>query len=184
MAFDASQYGQTFAGLLGERRLNPLDGGRSNDMAKAALDAITVEMAFEGQTVVDPIMAEACLSAAWLYHNYLDESHTISQGIDTPTGSYWHGIMHRREPDFSNSKYWFNKVGSHPVFPELGTEADGLVGDAEYPATTGGSWASDAFVDACEAALSDGTNEALCKEIQLREFELLFDYSYLKATGG
>ena len=27
----------------------------------------------------------------------LDESHRISQSVSTSTGSYWHGIMHRRE---------------------------------------------------------------------------------------
>lgn len=46
-------------------------------------------------------------------------SHTVSQGIEGTTGSYWHGIMHRREGDFSNSHYWFNKVGGHPVIDEV-----------------------------------------------------------------
>jgi hypothetical protein len=54
-------------------------------------------------------------SALWLYIDDLDRSHVVSQGIEDATGSYWHGIMHRREGDFSNSHYWFNKVGEHPV---------------------------------------------------------------------
>jgi hypothetical protein len=44
----------------------------------------------------------------------LDRSHTISQSIETPTGSFWHGILHRREGDFSNSKYWFRRAGKAP----------------------------------------------------------------------
>ena len=49
-------------------------------------------------------MASACLAGLWLYHDYLDESHAVSQSIHTPAGSYWHGLMHRREPDFANPK--------------------------------------------------------------------------------
>ncbi len=55
----------------------------------------------------------------WLYVDELDRSHTISQGIEDATGSFWHGIMHRREGDFSNSHYWFNRVGKHPVFTQI-----------------------------------------------------------------
>src|SRR2546430_6689730 len=36
-------------------------------------------------------------SAALLWHDYLDESHSISQSIETAEGSFLHGIMHRRE---------------------------------------------------------------------------------------
>jgi hypothetical protein len=49
-------------------------------------------------------------AAIWLYVDDLAKSHTISQGIDGPIGAYWHGIMHRREGDFSNSKYWFRQA--------------------------------------------------------------------------
>jgi hypothetical protein len=55
----------------------------------------------------------------WLYVDDLDRSHTISQGIETPTGSLLHGIMHRREGDFSNSHYWMRRAASHPLFAEL-----------------------------------------------------------------
>ena len=51
----------------------------------------------------------------WLYVDELDRSHVISQGIENATGSFWHGIMHRREADFSNSHYWFHRVGKHPA---------------------------------------------------------------------
>ncbi len=51
----------------------------------------------------------------WLYVDDLHRSHEISQGIHTPTGSFWHAIMHRREGDFWNSKYWWRQVGKHPA---------------------------------------------------------------------
>lgn len=69
-----------------------------------------------GRVVLDPsIKQRPTLQAGlWLYVDDLDQSHTISQGISDATGSFWHGIMHRREGDFSNSHYWFNRTGHHP----------------------------------------------------------------------
>lgn len=185
--FDANQYGTVFANLIGERRMNPLDPGTPNGEAREGLEGLSVEKAFEGQSVVDEDMAYACVSGVWLYHNFLDESHTLSQDIETETGSYWHGIMHRREPDFPNCKYWFRKVGDHPVFEDLVSEAAALSGDADGDAAfLAGQdrWDPFAFVDLCEAALSGRSDaDSLCRAIQRREWELLFDFSYLKALG-
>src|SRR5947199_8095716 len=104
----------------GEQSLGP---GTPDKDAYAQLKALQVETAFAPHTVRDPEMARCCLAGLWLLHNYLDESHKISQEVETPTGSYWHGLMHRREPDFANSKYWFRRVGRHRVFEPLRVEA-------------------------------------------------------------
>lgn len=50
------------------------------------------------------------LSGLWLLAGELDRSHTLSQSIETATGAYWHGMMHRREENFWNSKYWLRFV--------------------------------------------------------------------------
>ncbi|HEX8525014.1 MAG TPA: hypothetical protein VF669_22375 [Tepidisphaeraceae bacterium] len=94
------------------------------------------------------------LAALWLYHDFLDESHTIAQGIDTPTGAFWHAIMHRREGDFSNSKYWYARCANHPVLKTIAAHAADLVN--QFPADkqllkivmTG--WNPSAFVDLVE----------------------------------
>lgn len=57
----------------------------------------------------------ALVAALWLYVDDLDRSHVVSQGIEDKTGSYWHGIMHRREGDFSNSRYWHTRAAGHPL---------------------------------------------------------------------
>ena len=75
---------------------------------------------------------QACLAGLYLLYDCLDESHTISQSIETPTGGYWHGIMHRREPDYGNAKYWFRRVGDHPVYAPLAIAARELA-SAERP---------------------------------------------------
>src|SRR4029079_11488334 len=69
----------------------------------------------------------ACRAGLWLAFDFLDESHAISQDLETAGGSFWHAIMHRREPDASNSKYWWRRVGEHPVFASL-TEAAARLG--------------------------------------------------------
>ncbi|MCS6775534.1 MAG: hypothetical protein RMJ43_06020 [Chloroherpetonaceae bacterium] len=65
------------------------------------------------------------IAGLWLYVDDLERSHTVSQKIDTPTGAFWHGIMHRREGDFGNSRYWFRRAAGHPLLvthPELDPE--------------------------------------------------------------
>ena len=65
-----------------------------------------------------------CLEAGMLLlWDQLDESHEISQSLEghgSPrTADYWHGILHRREPDAGNASYWFQRVGRHPAFDSL-----------------------------------------------------------------
>ena len=126
--------------------------------------------------MTDADSARCCLSAIWLLYDFLDESHTISQGIATAEGSFWHGIMHRREGDFSNAKYWFRKVGEHPVYGLLEGK---LLRDKES-----GNWDPYDFVDACQSALRNGGAEAdRCQQLQQQEWELLFDFCYRQAVG-
>ena len=74
----------------------------------------------------------------WLYVDELDRSHALSQEIHDATGSFWHGIMHRREGDFDNARYWMRRVRSHPATAGLaGYEAFALIDAAERVTTTG-----------------------------------------------
>jgi hypothetical protein len=101
----------------------------------------------------------ACLrSALYLRFNFLDESHKISQGINSSEGSYWHAIMHRREPDYRNAKYWYRRVGTHPVLGRL-------PGSDPF-----------AFVDFCEQAEHDKAKYERAIELQRAEWQALFEH--------
>lgn len=53
-------------------------------------------------------------AAIWYYVDDLDRSHNIAQNIEGPEGAFWHGLMHRREGDYWNAKYWFRRAGALP----------------------------------------------------------------------
>lgn len=135
-----------------------------------------------------PPMKDACLAGLWLLYDFLEESHCLSQGIDTPTGSYWHAIMHRREPDAQNAAYWFRRVGIHPVFTQLTQASEILISHTPFPMEDFKSLAVDwdpaVFIGLCEETRGSGRpQEILCREIQKAEWRLLFDYSYAHTCG-
>src|SRR6185295_16590399 len=92
-------------------------GPRSDVLGLSELEA-RLESVF-GKTTLTRTAQELIRALVYLWHDHLDESHTISQGIENADGSFVHGIMHRREPDYGNARYWFHRVGDHPAFPEL-----------------------------------------------------------------
>jgi hypothetical protein len=157
---------------------------------RSALKKLSLESAFAHARVADQNMAACCVSGIWLLYDCLDESHAISQGIDTSSGSFWHAIMHRREGDFSNAKYWFRNVGQHPVFAELGERAHVAASLRDADSSLGetrlrdGTWDPFAFVDLCQGVARGQTGaRELCLDVQQAEWELLFDYCYREAVG-
>jgi hypothetical protein len=173
--------------LIGDR-LPVLGTGKPNEAARSQLTALTLETAFAGQKLVDRDAARCCLSALWLWHDFLGESHTISQEIDTLDGSYWHGIMHRREPDYGNAKYWLRRVPKHPIFEPLAKAAGELARGQLDPASeflaAQKTWDAFRFVDLCEAiAKGRSPSEQLAREIARVEWQMLFEHCYRQAVA-
>lgn len=189
MKFNRNAFGPAAATLLSEGHVNELGPGRPNAAVRAALERLSVDLLFSGRKITDRAMAKCCLAALWLYHDFLDESHTLSQEIETSSGSYWHGIMHRREPDSSNAKYWFRRVRKHEIFPALAADARRLA--AAEPQLAPGAeflrsqreWDPDLFIGLCEGARTGRSSATdLCQQVQEREWQLLFTHCFQAAT--
>ena len=111
----------------------------------------------------------------------IHEAHAVFQEASGDLGSYWHGMMHRREGDFENARYWFRRAGTLGFFDSLHHAA------SEHSAVMArqSNWDPYLFTGECEQARF-GAEEGL-KELaalQLIEFEGVFDYSWRKSALG
>ena len=134
----------------------PLERAMGQLVVKNGASSEQIKIAETAMSSPELALSPALCAALWLYVDELDRSHVISQGIDDATGSFWHGIMHRREGDFSNSHYWFNRVGKHPAMAGI---------DGYDPHQ---------FIDDVEAQHAK-SQEALV-DLQRREWEALFSW--------
>lgn len=173
--------------------LVPEGAGRSEDWVRHHLDAVSPDDLLP--KVVSREAALAVQAGLWQLSDFLEESHQLAQSVQgQASGDYWHGIMHRREPDYGNSKYWFRRTGAHPVFAKLGEEADVIL--QESPAGEADEWRERlgvpdrwdpfAFVDLCQHCARSGESalKAAAEQIQFTEMLLLLQQCYRDATGS
>src|SRR6476469_2872121 len=97
-------------------------------------------------------------------------------GVSNRSARFWHGIMQRREPDYGNAKYWFRRVGQHPMFGPLAVAARELAEAAKDKLPQSmtflcqqTSWDPYRFIDLCESLASrkstDESSELLARRI-------------------
>jgi hypothetical protein len=133
------------------------DGPQNSELAAAIMNCPPQEW-----KDVSDAAKSLCESGLWLLAGDLSRSHDISQHNQSAEGSFWHGIMHRREGDFGNSKYWFRRVGEHPLFDQL---SELTAGDYTDPYD---------FADACSQAVRKGGEpEQRCVVAQWIEWQAL-----------
>ncbi len=161
--FNPSAYGPAVSTLLAADRLPELGPGTPDESRRAGIAAAKE-------------LPPACAAGLWLLFDFLDESHRISQADEgNPDRDFWHAVMHRREPDAFNSKYWWRRVGAHPVLKHLREHALAL----GYTYTT-----PEAFVDECERVRGTGSDaELTARRVQRLEWELAFDHCYRSASA-
>jgi hypothetical protein len=110
----------------------------------------------------------------------IHEAHAIFQDAKGDLGSYWHGMMHRREGDFDNARYWFRRSGILPFFSELHRAAS----ESSALMARQSNWDPYVFTGECEQSRfgeTEGLNELLA--LQRAEFEVLFDYCWRQSVG-
>ncbi len=158
----------------GERLIPLISGQCSSEAARDRLGGKHGSLLFP--KAVSP---DGALAGLWLYFSCLEEGHEIVQVAESAEAYFWHGIVHRQEPDSGNAAYWFRKLGTHAIFYQLRQAADDIV--ARHPGAefrTGGKWDPYSFVMFCERARQQpgSVQEKAALEIQRAEWQLLFDY--------
>ena len=174
------EYPPLVAAMLAEEelllRLRPTEPGHP--------DAIrSIRTAEEQELTGGAILADASyprlIRAGLLYaYDALEESHRIVQEINTVNASYWHGMLHRREGDFENARYWFRRTGKLGVFEEMharSAEVSPLMGRQS-------TWDPYVLVGQCEQARFGGdvdTKELVA--LQRIEFHVMFEHLWRDA---
>ena len=159
--------------------LSRLRPGDSSDPAAIIRIRESAEDEIAGGNAIRDAGMFALVRAGLFYlYDGLDAAHRIVQDVSTDTGAYWHGMVHRREADFDNARYWFRRAGVLPFFGDLHRAA----GARSSIVAAQPDWDPYLFTGLCEQERF-GANENLAELIQLQraEFEVLFDYVWRKA---
>lgn len=131
------------------------------------------------KAVANPVVAchAGLVAGLWLYVDELDPAHTAAQDLDTPTGAFWHAVVHRREGDFDNALYWYRKAARHPAMDRMDLTGGGAgsgTGVAAYHAET--------FVRGVQNARGRGNNDdPALQSMQNKEWKALFGWCLTEA---
>ena len=58
-----------------------------------------------------------------------NRAHGCAQEQDDAAGAAVHAYLHRKEPDLSNARYWYNRAGRTPATGPLDQEWNALVAE-------------------------------------------------------
>jgi hypothetical protein len=178
LPFDSKAYGANVAAILtldqdGERLIPLVSGVCASEQARSLLKKHKLSDLFSKSR-----SPKAALGGLFLYFSCVPECHELVQNMNSSEGDFWHAILHRQEPDAANAIYWFRQTGTHPVFQDLAGAAEEIA--AKYPSAQfrGGKWDPFFFIEFCGRARGEpgSHTEAAALEIQLAEWQLLFDY--------
>ncbi len=128
-----------------------------------------------GKAAGDPATFALVRGGLFYAIDAIQEAHPFFQDAKGDLGAYWHGMVHRREGDFENARYWFRRAGVLPCFASLHRAASEFSADMARQA----NWDPYLFTGECEQARF-GAEESVAQLVKLQrvEFEGLFDYSW------
>jgi hypothetical protein len=117
----------------------------------------------------DARSADLLHALALLWHDRLDAAHELVQAREGDAeADLLHALLHRREGDYGNARYWFSAVGAHPLYAEITPVARALgVVDGT------GVFAPGLMVEAVRAACAGERASAPLVALQRQEFAAL-----------
>lgn len=129
-------------------------------------------------------VAELIRALLLLWNDHHNPAHEIVQERETPDGNLIHAILHRREPDYGNARYWFHRVGVHPCYEELAKRVETFLASDAQSSDLGelvkdGQWNPEAFVTTCQREASQAnrvTQRVALQKIQEIETRVLLHY--------
>ncbi len=132
-----------------------------------------------GKPIADPKVFALVRGALLNAVDALDAAHRIFQDDSSDLGSYWHGVMHRREGDFDNARYWFRRAGRLLISDTL----HGAAAQVSPNMAKQNSWDAYLLTGMCEQA-KFGDIEAIpeCLRLQRIEFDELLSYCWRKSV--
>ena len=172
------------AGAEGSRPLDRLERGEPLTKGRTAVAALS-----EKDSGLKNAQALSFLqSALYIYFDCFDEAHQIAQDHEGLIGNWLHALLHRREPDAGNSKYWYARVDL-PQGTSRGIAEETLkcLGDSPAKELAGfqqklsksKKWEPKTFVDLVEKFRGEDSNAPayrLLAKIQEIEWRALAEY--------
>jgi hypothetical protein len=153
---------------------SPLHWDLPGEIAKADNAALL------GTAVLKNAAAVKLVRGGLLYAvDALDAGHRFFQDDSSDLGAYWHGMMHRREADFDNARYWFRRAGRLSFFAELHRQAFSHSADMARQ----DNWDAYLLTGLCEQSKFGATELTReCVALIQAEFHAAFDYTWRQAV--
>lgn len=131
-------------------------------------------------------MVECCRAGLLLWNDDLDAAHPLVQDLSSDTAAFWHAIIHRREGDFSNARYWWARTGDHPAFEPIYDLVLHRVPDFELldELRAAGHWLPLELTAACQKFARDGRFETELRATQRLEIRGLLEWCAARVRAG
>jgi hypothetical protein len=134
-----------------------------------------------GHKIIDPDQFRLVRGGVLYALDELDPAHHLFQEEESSLGSYWHGMLHRREGDFDNARYWFRRAGKLAVFADLHAAAHGASPTMARQAT----WDAYLLTGLCEQARFGGHDLIPeCQRLLRAEWEGLLTFSWERSVAA
>ncbi len=133
-----------------------------------------------GREITDAKIFALVRGALFCAADALGAAHRIFQDDASDIGSYWHGVLHRREADFDNARYWFRRAGKLPISDRMHAAA----APVSPTMAKQNLWDAYLLTGMCEQAkFGDAEAAPECLRLQRIEFDELLDFCWRKSVG-